>query len=62
MLEALQEIKGLATKRIHAQKGDILRIISVSGRVYIVENERTKERFSVTQDKVRVLENKEISK
>lgn len=62
MLEALQDIKGLATKRTHAQKGDILRIVSVSGRVYIVENERTKERFSVTQEQVKRLESKEISK
>ena len=53
---ALQDIKGIATKRTHAHKGDRLKVIATHGEVYILEHPNG-ERFCTTADKVQIIEN-----
>ncbi|MFK8284866.1 hypothetical protein [Capnocytophaga canis] len=54
--QALQDIKGMATKRTHAHKGDRLKVIATHGEVYILEHPNG-EKFSATADKVQIIEN-----
>lgn len=53
---ALQDIKGIATKRTHAHKGNRLKVIATHGEVYILEHPNG-ERFCTTADKVQIIEN-----
>ncbi|GIM61297.1 MULTISPECIES: hypothetical protein [Capnocytophaga] len=54
--QALQDIKGIATKRTHAHKGDRLKVIATHGEVYILEHPNG-ERFPVHKTQVQILEN-----
>ncbi|WP_372474067.1 hypothetical protein AB4865_02005 [Capnocytophaga sp. ARDL2] len=54
--QALQDIKGIATKRTHAHKGDCLKVIATHGKVYILEHPNG-DRFSTTADKIQLIEN-----